>query len=345
MFLAARPLASVALGAATCLASPAALAKDSPPMVHRDPALPPAQQTSPATRRVFAVAIEELPKESIPAFPVGDAPSQLPAASETTGLHLVNTAGKPVPRAKLASVGKSDGLRFAGRGDEKVAVFMGAGSNMRGPFENLSVPIVRCGEEQGIVPIRWERLSLDEHRAATLEIDDGWFDKKTCQFAPTAHAAVHPKVLASRANVPVLLGMRSDDALTFFLPPDARALAEASFGHVTVVRSLGWRFTLPFGRGGSAALVTPIAPGSLQTWLAGMMPSAAFVGGSKVPSEFVLGVDVVESVSEARPTVLVRMENLREDVVELDAAKMKEMSAAESSDDGPVPEGELQPFE
>ena len=298
-----RNAAFFGLGVAASLVAPAVMAGD---------AGDPPQTSSPTPgMHVFSVNMDDLPRERVPALPsVVAPPSSAVWQTQAEGLHLVTMAGKPLARTAAPSKTKPTVVRFAGRGEEKVTVFLASSWTPGAVMNPHLVALVQCNQSTGtLLPIRWERLGVGADNIVNLDIDDGWFDGKSCRFVTTAHATLHPKLVAALGDMPIVFGMRDDDSVTLLMPTDGRLLSDAMGGDVVQMSGAGTRVTLPLGRGGSAALVTPIAPSALSEWvtrIAHLTPAAP----APVPSgDLMVRVDIAETVTEPKPTMLVRVQS------------------------------------
>jgi hypothetical protein len=98
---------------------------------------------------------------------------------------------------------------------------------------------------------------------------------------------------------PLIFGMRSDTSVTFVMPRTNDANAESMVGSPVSVRGAFTRVTFPLGRWGAGSLLANVATRGFQS-----ATGASTAANEQEPLE--LGVELVQTMAEKYPTVLVR---------------------------------------
>jgi hypothetical protein len=155
--------------------------------------------------------------------------------------------------------------------------------------------------------VRWERLTVADSGVATLEINDGWFDPRSCKVKVEKRTVLHPKTVVTREGVPLLWAVRGEDEITLLFPPDATVVTDSAAPHAPSTHGALTRVTLSVKRGVSAMALAEINPSVLTTFLQGLLGKPGAAGSvPSISTSTALGVDVMQTVSDPEPTILIR---------------------------------------
>ena len=156
-----------------------------------------------------------------------------------------------------------------------------------------------CGERGSVLPIRWETFVPGADGPARLYVRDLWFDARSCAVGHGAEKTVSLQAIAWRDGKPWLFATRSASSVTLVMPRATEVSAESMVGAPVAVRSDDFtRVTLPIGRWGSASVLAVLDTLVLER------PDARPTDGDSRPIE--VGVELVQTMSEETPTLLVR---------------------------------------
>jgi hypothetical protein len=166
---------------------------------------------------------------------------------------------------------------------------------------------MQCGNHGDAQPLRWERLTLGPDGTARLQIEDVWFDSKSCSLWPGSSSVTTLKPIAWEDGKPWLYAVRSDSGVTFVMPRSTETSVETMVGSPVSIRGEFTRVTLPLGRWGAGTFSAALPTLALSTPPA-EKPNARKPpptdDGEKSPVE--LAVELVQTMAERYPTLLVR---------------------------------------
>ncbi len=315
---AALALAAAALGPATARAEPVG-----PPLRTAPPAARPAEAAAGAKPAA-------LPEVSTPApLEFGRAPARVPWSYEVEGLRVVSAEGlppdqspqlrrllaattaQPKARAKKAPAprrAESDTalVRIEGASTPALVAYAWQAPEAR-YARSLSLPCRPSLEAPVRWPLRWETLQADEADAPLWQVNDGWYDEKSCQLSVEHRTALRPAVLVRQGAQPALLAAREGDVVTFLLAPTRTIVAHELSGALQPTLGPFTRVRVPAGPGHAATLVATFAPATLNSWWKrpgqNALPLSARPGQ---PSLLEVRVDVSQTVGERVPTLAVQ---------------------------------------
>ncbi len=255
--------------------------------------------------RVVVVDVGTLPKGELPPLPAeNEAPAAVPPWTQPASI-TVHSIGemerrrRPSKRSISAPIKKPN----AQKRTEKVKLVSIAPSAptldaIYAPSPEIteisgeSSHRMSCSDRESIIPMRWESLSQTADGAARLDLRDIWFDGKSCAVGPGPEASVTLQAIAWEGGKPWLFAMQSRAGVTLILPKVADLSSESMIGTPIAMRGDFTRITLPLGRYGSGSIVAQVE-------------SLAPPGESGTePVE--VGIEVVQTMSEKAPTLLVR---------------------------------------
>jgi hypothetical protein len=260
---------------------------------------------------VIAVDVDTLPMGQLPALPVeADAPATVPAWSAAETITVTATGERsrqPRHRKPLVSVSKKSIVpqSIAPKRVEKVKLVSIAPTSPSldalytpssdvSEFEGQPVQKTTCGDRESVLPMRWEALTTAENGDARLSVRDLWFDAKACAVGPGPATTLPLKAIAWDGTKPWLYAMRSHGSVTLVMPRANEINTESMVGVPVSMRGAFTRISMPLGRWGSGSIVAQLD--SLAGDPAG--------GVADRPVE--VGIELVQTMSEKAPTLLVR---------------------------------------
>lgn len=146
---------------------------------------------------------------------------------------------------------------------------------------------------------------MNEKGELTLDIDDGWFDPSNCSLSIERRTTLHPVVVQADHGLPLAFALRSDAALTLFFTPSTNVAADAS-GELGQGNGALRRVTVPLERGGSASVLASVSAVRLAEWRLRAMGQEVPQRGSSGDVALTLGLDAVQTVRDAAPSITVR---------------------------------------
>jgi hypothetical protein len=158
--------------------------------------------------------------------------------------------------------------------------------------------------------VRWETLTVSTDGAAKLEVRDMWFDARSCAIGSGPTTTSILRAIAWDEGKPWLFALRDEKSVTLVMPRSNDVSAEAMVGSPITVRGGFTRVTLPLGRWGSSSIVANLPTLSLDVppQPNAHQPNAKKLAdsddGDRQPVE--VAVELVQTMSEASPTLLVR---------------------------------------
>ena len=255
---------------------------------------------------VIAVDVQTLPMGQLPALPAeGDAPTAVPAWTQpaTIAVTPAGEVSRPRrPRKPSVSISKKS---IAPKHVEKVKLVsiaptspsldaIYAPSSDATELEGQESQRMSCGEQTSVIPMRWEALATTGAEDARLLVNDLWFDAKACAIGPGPATTILLKAIAWDGNRPWLYAMRGPNSVTLVMPRVSEMTSESMVGTPVSMRGAFTRISMPLGRWGSGSIVAQLDS------LAG----GAMGDGSDRPVE--VGIELVQTMSEKAPTLLVR---------------------------------------
>ena len=151
-----------------------------------------------------------------------------------------------------------------------------------------------CGAQESVLPMRWEALATTEGGDARLSVHDLWFDAKACAVGPGPVATIPLKAIAWEGGKPWLYAMRSRGSVTLVMPRANEVSSESMVGVPVSMRGAFTRISMPLGRWGSG-------------WIVAQLESLAEKrAGESADRPVEVGIELVQTMSEKAPTLLVR---------------------------------------
>lgn len=259
------------------------------------------------TTKVIVVDVESLPLGELPAVPAeSDAPAGVPTWTEpaTIAVTPVGELSRPSRHRKpLPSVSKKSSIvskraetvklvAVAPTSPSLDAIY--APSSEATDLEGQASQKLSCGGRESILPMRWEALATSADGDARLSVHDLWFDAKACAVGPGPITTIPLKAIAWDGDKPWLYAMRSHNGVTLVMPRVSEISSESMVGTPVSMRGAFTRVSMPLGRWGSGSIVAQLD--SLAGGRAG--------DGADRPVE--VGIELVQTMSEKAPTLLVR---------------------------------------
>ena len=265
----------------------------------------------PETTKVVVVEVSDLPQGEIPAPPPeSDAPTGVPAWTQPATI-AVTSAGemqrsrrrKPSMRVSKKSIiavkqaEKAESVKLVSIAPTAPSIdALYAPSAEATEVEGQSAQKLSCGDRESVLPMRWEALTTTASGDARLAVHDLWFDAKTCAVGPGPETTLPLKAIAWGENgKPWLFAMRGQAGVTLIMPRVSEVSSESMVGAPVSMRGDFTRITMPVGRWGS---------GSIVAQLESLGAADADDRASEQPVE--VGIELVQTMSEKAPTLLVR---------------------------------------
>jgi hypothetical protein len=155
-------------------------------------------------------------------------------------------------------------------------------------------------------PLRWESVHGDESGAPLWQVNDGWYDEKSCQISLERRTALRPAVLVRQGQAPVVLAAREDDAVIFLVAPTRSLLAHDLGGGARTTQGPFARVRVPVGPGLASTVVASFPPASLSSWWKRPNAPPSFAQLHTEPSVIEVRVDVSQAVAEREPTLAIQ---------------------------------------
>jgi hypothetical protein len=271
---------------------------------------------------LVSIDFDAIPRGTLPPMPSSDAPPDTSRSELEAGLSLQKVKApirkKPHPRKRKLADGlaakqlKADVVEVMPDHPELGAMYVP--DLQSSDFNGESVSPLTCKTDQPVSPLRWETLAVDGD-AANLDVKDLWFQSMACAVTAGATTRVSLGALARDGDKPWLYGVRDDRTVTFVFPRATDVTADAAVGVAFTVRGGFTRVTLPLGRWGSTTFVAHLPSLAFeQAAPAAPAPAKRPKGQAARPKPeptptadpVEIAVEVVQTMSEASPTVLVR---------------------------------------
>jgi hypothetical protein len=256
----------------------------------------------PAPPRVVSVDYASIPTGTFPPLPAeADAPKSAPNA-RVKGLKLEPVADKGAAKrvrkhpSKKKKPSHAKPPRFVEIRPEAPSLgLLYVPNEGSSEIDGESSQRLACGNAGDAQRVRWERLTFAPDGTACLQIDDVWFDSRSCSLWPGSSAVTTLKPVAWDAGKPWLYAVRGDTSVTFVMPRSNEMSADTMVGSPLTVRGDFTRVTLPVGRWGSGSMLAALPALALE---------AAPAQADKPPVE--LSLELVQTMAERYPTLLVR---------------------------------------
>jgi hypothetical protein len=257
--------------------------------------------TAPPPAHVTPLDLAAIPEQEIPApLDPSLAPARVPQDAPAAALRLANVTRFQLARFR-ANRDSLDVQIESAQGGIGAGAFTRAGSTIT-PATKLSTS---CRKDAAVQGLRWEQAHLSDKGELTIDIDDGWFDPQNCTLSIERRTTLHPVSVPIEPALPFAFALRSDAGLTLFFVPGTNLAADGS-GELRQGNGALMRVTVPLRRGAAASVLASASATRLAGWRLQAMgrevPSSASAGDVAIT----LGVDALQTVSDAQPSVLVR---------------------------------------
>jgi hypothetical protein len=288
----ARGAHAVLVGLALALAAGQSAANDEPPS---------------ETTRVIVIDVGTLPEgELLPVPAEADAPLGVPAWMQPATVTVKAVSEVPRPRRHgkpSLRVSKKSSINAKHTETVKLVSVAPTAPSLDALYapsadatelEAQATQKLSCGERESVLPMRWESLATTADGDARLSMRDLWFDTKSCAVGPGPETTVSLKAIAWDGGKPWLYAMRSHAGVTVVMPRASELSSESMVGAPVSIRGDFTRITMPVGRWGSGSVVAQLPSLSGET----------AADGADRPFE--VGIELVQTMSEKAPTLLVR---------------------------------------
>ncbi|MGH7436415.1 MAG: hypothetical protein ACRENE_12150 [Polyangiaceae bacterium] len=282
-----------------------------------------------------SIDFDAIPRGTLPPMPAGDAPPDTSRTEVEEGLSLQKVKQpprhkKPHPMKRKMANGiaakplKTDVVEVMPDHPELGAMYVP--DPQSSDFNGESVSPLTCKTDQAASPLRWETLAV-EGDVANLDVKDLWFQSMACAVTAGATSRVSLGVVARDGDKPWLYAVRDDRTITFLFSRATDVTTDAAVGTPVTVRGGFTRVTLPLGRWGSTTFVAHLPSLAFET----PAPAAPAVKPSRgqavrpkpepapAADPVEIAVELVQTMSEASPTILVRRGTLDPGAVHEDA--------------------------
>jgi hypothetical protein len=157
-----------------------------------------------------------------------------------------------------------------------------------------------------VMAIRWERIQNAPGGAVSLEVNDGWFDGRDCKAYVERRTVFPLKAVLSHDETPVLFGSRTDDGILLHFPPSARVVTDSSGVSSPSFQGALWSVAVPLRKGQATSVLAEMNPRDVAQWLASFQTAPAPSKAPTTPRQLQLGVEVLQTVKDEAPTILLR---------------------------------------
>jgi hypothetical protein len=281
-----------------------------------------AMDVEPSPPVIAVIDFDSIPAGTLPRVPgEADIPQDKTAQEKAAGIKVSKVKNpfgpKKLPKALLGKMAKTEIVEVAPAQPAISAMYVPVADAT--DFEGESISRMACRRKEPLSAVRWETLRVAPDGNAKLQIQDLWFDSETCSVRSGSKSEVSFKAVAWDGAKPWLFAMKDDKSVTFLMPRANDVSADAMVGPATTVRGGFTRVTLPIGRWGSSSVVAtlstlelkpPPAPPVTRTKTQGSADTqAALVPPTESNDQPVdIAVELVQTMSEKSPTLLVRRE-------------------------------------
>ncbi|HEU4409498.1 MAG TPA: hypothetical protein VFS43_29845 [Polyangiaceae bacterium] len=278
-------------------------------------------------------AVPRLPLVSPPApLEPGRAPEKLAWSYETEGLRVVGAEGLPPdqspqfrhlravaparpkarkkkapPPAPRRADTDTAWVRVEGASSAPTLVAFAWQAPESKYARALSMPCRPWLEAPVRWPLRWESVREGEAGAPLWQVNDGWYDERSCQVSLERRTALRPAVLVRQGQTPMVLGARDDDAVVFLVAPTRTLQAHDLGGGARTTQGPFARVRVPVGPGLASTLVASFTGASAPSWW--KRPNAGAAAPVQPGAEPILlevRVDLSQAVAEREPTLAIQ---------------------------------------
>ncbi|MCU0659277.1 MAG: hypothetical protein MUF64_29660, partial [Polyangiaceae bacterium] len=157
-----------------------------------------------------------------------------------------------------------------------------------------------------LVALRWERLQLAGNQIS-LDINDGWFDGRDCKIYQEKKTSIPLKPALIHDGLPVMFASRSDSSLVLHFPPAARVVSDVDGATVTPTSGGSlWTLVVPLRKGKAASVLAEMDLRTVDLWSQALQGRAVAKAASSSPRPLQIGIEVLQTVKDKEPTILVR---------------------------------------
>jgi hypothetical protein len=257
--------------------------------------------TAPPAPHIARLDLARVPKETMPApLESESAPSRVPEGTFSPSLRLADVTKFQLARFKANREPLEVHIESAEPG-EGGGYFVRDGS-VPAPASKVAAS---CTKDATVMRLRWEHAHMSENGELTLDIDDGWFDPLNCSLSIERRTTLHPVAVHADRGLPLAFALRSEKSVTLLFAPGTNVAADAS-GELAQGNGALRRVTVPLERGGAASVLANVSATRLAEWRLRAMGREIPQSGSAGDVALTLGVDAVQTVSDAEPSVTVR---------------------------------------
>jgi hypothetical protein len=283
-----------------------------------------AEEPQPKPPQIVVVDFEGIPLGTLPEAPVEASAPETAPKGRVTDLKVESVAEKSSPKSSKKRLHKKKKKGAPAKPPRQVEIkptLPGLGVLYVAPSENVGeletettrsageMQRMSCDGRSKPSPLRWEKVVLSPDGSAHLQIDDLWFDPRSCALWPGSTSVTVLKPIAWENAKPWLYAVRGADSVTFVMPSSNEINAETMVGGPLTIRGAFTRVTMPLGRWGSGSMFASLPTLKLEA------PSPPPKRGAKLTSEVApdsnqgpveLTVELVQTMAEKYPTLLVR---------------------------------------
>jgi hypothetical protein len=174
--------------------------------------------------------------------------------------------------------------------------------------------VSRSGYNSRPFAIRWEVAKVSK-TALELSVSDGWYDPHTCEISEVRRTVLHPRVIATVNDAPAVWALRStQEEITVLLPWTSLMSVDGGVTAPKIDVGLLTRVSLPAKRGTAGSLAASYANDySFRQWNQAVA-TGGLAGATAALQTASLAVDVVQTVSDATPSITVRVSGENADI-------------------------------
>jgi hypothetical protein len=163
-----------------------------------------------------------------------------------------------------------------------------------------------------VVPVRSEQGSIRANSALDITVRDYLFDPYTCELNPASSTQLQAKQVVSIAGKPLIWGFRSADAeLTLIFPWTSSLSVDSTVGNPELAVGMMYQLRLPLRAGTTSSVLLAFATDQTHNAWKQVVDKSLQIDDGEL-ADVTVGIDVVQAVSDASPSITVRVTGEKE---------------------------------
>lgn len=281
--------------------------------------------------RVYTVSPADFPRGSLPKMPVDDGrdaaftkptqpgkddPAEIAVhdATNSNGLKkwrtVVRKNGAP-PTSETLTVNLSGKSAFVTNSATALPPYWYYAQY--GQVTPLTLYCANAGAPyRRVVPVRSEQGAITANSALDIVVRDYLFDPYTCELNPETTSKVQAKNLVAINGKPLIWAFRSTDSeLTFVFPWTSSLSVDSPIGNPELSVGMMYQLRIPLRAGMSSSLALAFTSDQLHNaW--NQIVDKSFQIDDTERENVTIGIDVVQTVRDASPSITVRVTGEKE---------------------------------